>query len=141
MLKIQIWMRGTMEYSQDTILGPAPNQTQEQFEEAFQESDDCYWGGEVYETCPYFDNDKRDSIDVYIGGDDNITNGEKPVFVTSNWEDFEFERGGGCNYVPEAPDKVGEVNIWWSHDMKFNYARKRYFGDCITLKINCICLK
>ena len=32
MLKIQIWMRGTMEYSQDTILGPAPNQTQEQFE-------------------------------------------------------------------------------------------------------------
>ena len=32
MLKIQIWMRGTMEYSQDTILGPAPNQTQEQFD-------------------------------------------------------------------------------------------------------------
>ena len=35
MLKIQIWMRGTMEYSQDTIPGPTPDQTQEQFEEAF----------------------------------------------------------------------------------------------------------
>ena len=49
--------------------------------------------------------------------------------MTSNWEDFEFERGGGCNYVPEAPDKVGEVNIWWSHDMKFNYV---YFWNDFT---------
>jgi len=121
MLKIQIWMRGTMEYSRDTIPGPTSDQTQEQFEEAFKESDECYWSGDVYETCPYFDNHKRDSVDVYLGGDDNIKNDEKPVFVTSNWEDFEFEKGGGCNYIPQAPDKVGEVNIWWSHDMKFNY--------------------
>ena len=78
MLKIQIWIRGTMEYSQDTIPGPTPGQTQEQFEKTFRESDDCYWGGDVYETCPYFDNDKRDSIDVYLGGDDNINNDEKP---------------------------------------------------------------
>ena len=129
MLKIQIWIRGTMEYSQDTIPGPTPDQTQEQFEKAFRESDDCYWGGDVYETCPYFDNDKRDSIDVYLGGDDNISNDEKPVFVTSNWEDFEFEKGGGSNYVPDAPDKLGEVNIWWSHDMKFNYV---YFWNNFT---------
>ena len=32
MLKIQIWMRGTMEYSRDTIPGPTEDQTQEMFE-------------------------------------------------------------------------------------------------------------
>ena len=35
MLKIKIWMRGTFEYSQDTIPGPTEDQTQEQFEESF----------------------------------------------------------------------------------------------------------
>lgn len=114
-------MRGTMEYSRDTIPGPTPDQTQEQFEEAFRESDDCYWGGDVYETCPYFDFENgRDSIDVYVGGNDNIANGEKPIFETSDWKQFKFEKGGGCKYDSGTPDKVDEVNIWWSHDMKFN---------------------
>ena len=36
MLKIQIWMRGTMEYSRDTIPGPTEDQTQEMFEEMYQ---------------------------------------------------------------------------------------------------------
>ena len=35
-------MRGTFEYSQDTIPGPTEDQTQEQFEESFIESDECY---------------------------------------------------------------------------------------------------
>lgn len=121
MLKIQVWVRGTMEYSRDTIKGPTPDQTQEQFEQAFINSDECYAGGEVYETCPYFDMDgKSNSIDVYLGGDDNIENDEKPIFVTSDWSDFEFEMGNRCNYEPDTPDKINKVNIWWSHDVKFN---------------------
>jgi hypothetical protein len=48
MLKIKIWMRGTYEYSRDTIAGPSSDQTQEMFEEAFLESDECYSGGDVY---------------------------------------------------------------------------------------------
>ena len=129
MLKIQIWMRGTNEYNRDTIPGPTPDQTQDQFEEAFREGDECFCGGDVYETCPYFSDDKYDSIDVYLGGDDNINNDEKPIFTTSNWEDFEFVKGGGCNYIPEPPEKEGEVNIWWYHDMKFNYV---YFWNDAT---------
>ena len=128
MLKIQIWMRGTMEYSRDTIAGPMPDQTKEMFEEIFIESDECYSGGDVYETCPYFDfEDGRDDIKVYLGGDEHIQNHEEPFFETSDWNQFKFEEGGGCNYVPQEPDNVGEVNIWWSHDMKFNYIY--YLGE------------
>ena len=122
-------MRGTFEYSQDTIPGPTEDQTQEQFEESFIESDECYWGGEVYETCPYFDEHGCDSIDVYLGGNNHIANQEEPIFTTSDWTQFKFEEGGGCNYVPQAPDKVGEVNIWWSHDMKFNHI---YYWENVT---------
>ena len=114
-------MRGTYEYSRETIAGPMPDQTQEMFEEMFIESDECYSGGDVYETCPYFDfEDGRDDIKVYLGGDEYIQNHEEPIFETSDWNQFKFEEGGGCKYVPGIPDKVGEVNIWWSHDMKFN---------------------
>lgn len=120
MLKIQVWMRGTNEYSRHTIPGPTPDQTQEEFEEAYRESGECFCEGDTWELCPYFNFEKRDSIDVYLGGDDNIKNDEKPVYVTSNWEDFEFVKGGGVNYIPQEPDEVGKVNIWWYHDMKFN---------------------
>lgn len=121
MLKIQICIRGTTEYSYNTISGPTLKQTKDDFEKQFVESDECYSDGEVYETCPYFDMDgKSNSIDVYLGGDDNIEDDEQPVFVTSNWSDFEFELGNKCNYVPDPPSKRGEVNIWWSHDIKFN---------------------
>jgi hypothetical protein len=129
MLKIKIWMRGTFEYSQDTIPGPTEDQTQDQFEESFIESDECYWGGEVYETCPYFDEHGYDSIDVYLGGDNHIANQEEPIFTTSDWSQFKFEEGGGCNYISQVPDKVGEVNIWWSHDMKFNHI---YYWENVT---------
>ena len=130
MLKIKIWMRGTYEYSRDTIAGPMPDQTQEMFEEMFIESDECYSGGDVYETCPYFDfKDGRDDIKVYLGGDEYIKNHEEPIFETSDWNQFQFEEGGGCNYIPQEPDNVGEVNIWWSHDMKFNYI---YYWSEIT---------
>jgi hypothetical protein len=115
-------MRGTYEYSRDTIAGPMPDQTQEMFEEMFIESDECYSGGDVYETCPYFDfEDGRDDISVYLGGDEYISNREEHIFKTSDWSQFKFEEGGGCNYIPQEPDNVDEVNIWWSHDMKFNY--------------------
>ncbi len=73
---------------QDTIPGPTEDQTQDQFEESFIESDECYWGGEVYETCPYFDEHGCDSIDVYLGGDNHIRNQEEPIFTTSDWSQF-----------------------------------------------------
>lgn len=129
MLKIQVWMRGTYEYSRHTIPGPKPDQTQEQFEEAYRESGECFCEGDTWELCPYFSYEKRDSIDVYLGGDDNIKNDEKPVFVTSNWEDFEFIKGGGVNYIPQPPDSTEEVNIWWCHDMKYNTV---YFWNNVT---------
>ena len=121
MLKIKIWMRGTIEYSRHTIPGPTPEQTQEEFEQAYNDSDDCYCEGDVYETCPYFDYDGRDVIDVYLGGDEHIKNNEEPIFTTSDWSQFEFVEGGGCNYEGQPPEELGEVNIWWYHDMKFNY--------------------
>lgn len=114
-------MRGTNEYNRDTIPGPTSDQTQEQFEEAFRESDECFCGGDVYELCPYFDFEyERDHIEVYLGGNEYINNGEEPIFKTQDWDDFEFIKGGGCNYIPQEPNKIGEVNIWWYHDMKFN---------------------
>lgn len=119
MLKIKVWMRGTYEYSRDTIPAPTSDQTEEEFEQSFLDSDECYCGGDVYETCPYFDENGRDGIDVYLGGDENIKNEEKPIYETSDWKNFEFIEGGGCNYVPQQPEE-GKVNIWWSHDMKFN---------------------
>jgi hypothetical protein len=129
MLKIKIWMRGTNEYNRDTIDGPTPDQTQEQFEDAFRDSDECFCGGDVYETCPYFSADGYDSINVYLGGDEYIRNQEEPIFTTSDWSQFEFEKGGGCNYIPQEPDEVGKVNIWWYHDMKFNYI---YYWENVT---------
>lgn len=121
MLKIQVWLRDTNEYNIDTIDGPKPNQTQEEFEKSFLESEECYLGGDVYEICPYFDfKNGRDSIAVYLGGTEHIENKEEPVFKTSNWEKFEFVEGGSCNYIPSAPEKAGKANIWWYHDMKFN---------------------
>lgn len=120
MLKIKVWMRGTFEYSRDTITGPSPDQTQEEFEQNFLESDECYCSGDVYETCPYFNENGNDSIYVYIGGDnDGIGNKENPIYETSDWKNFEFEKGGGCNYIPDEPEE-GFANIWWSHDMKYN---------------------
>ena len=46
MLKIKVWMRGTFEYSRDTITGPSPDQTQEEFEDNFLNSDECFCGGD-----------------------------------------------------------------------------------------------
>jgi hypothetical protein len=121
MLKIKFWMRGTNEYNRDTIDIPNSNQTKERFEEDFRDSDECFCGGDVYELCPYFDFENgRDSIDVFLGGDEYIRNAENPVFQTSDWSQFEFVKGGGCNYIPQEPDEVGKANIWWYHDMKFN---------------------
>jgi hypothetical protein len=123
MLKIQVWMRGTMEYSRDTIPGPTPDQTQSEFEEAFEESDECYFGGEVWETCSYFnlDEDSSDLVKVYVdhdGSDSCIDTSETPVLETSNWNHFEFVRGGGVNLIPEPCDDLSQVRIWWCHDMK-----------------------
>lgn len=130
MLKIKIWIRGTNEYNRDTIDGPNPDQTQEEFEEAFRDSDECFCGGDVYETCPYFDLEYgRDGIDVYLGGDTYIKNKEEPVFSTSDWSQFQFEKGGGCNYIPLPPENPDKVNIWWYHDMKFNYI---YYWENVT---------
>lgn len=130
MLKIKIWMRGTNEYNRDTIDGPTPDQTQEQFEEAFTEGDECFCGGDVYELCPYFDfNYKNDDIKVYLGGNEYIKNEEEPIFSASDWTQFEFEKGGGCNYIPQYSDEIGKVNIWWYHDMKFNYI---YYWENVT---------
>ena len=121
MLKIQVFIRNTHEFTHASIAGPTKKQTKKQFEQAFIDGDDCYCIGDTFEILPYFDLEgKSNSIDVYLGGDDCIENDEKPVFVTSNWSDFEFEKGGGCNFAARIPDKAGEVNVWWSHDMKFN---------------------
>lgn len=125
MLKIQVWMRGTMEYSRDTIPGPTPDQTRSQFEKAFEASRQCYFGGDLWETCPYFklDEDRSDSVEVYVvpnSSDSNIKNSENPVLKTSNWNQFDFVEGGAVNYVPQPCDDLSMVSIWWSHDMKFN---------------------
>jgi hypothetical protein len=125
MLKIEVWMRGTVEYSRDIIPGPTLDQTQSEFEEAFNASDECYSSGYVYETCPYFQlgEDSRDVVRVYVepnSADSDIKNSEKPVLTTSNWNQFEFVRCGGVDFVPEPCDDLSKVSIWWCHDMKFN---------------------
>jgi hypothetical protein len=130
MLKIRIWMRGTNEYNRDTIPGPTPDQTQEQFEEAFRESDECFCGGDVYETCPYFDfTDGRDIIEIFLSENKQTKISDEPVHTTSKWDEFELVKGGGCNYVPLPHDDINKVNIWWYHDMKFN---QYYYWDDVT---------
>ena len=125
MLKIEVWMRGTVEYSRDIISGPTLDQTQSQFEEAFNASEECYSSGYVYETCPYFQlgEDSRDVVRVYVApnsADSKIKTSEDPVLTTSNWKQFDFVEGGSLNYVPEPCNDLRKVSIWWCHDMKFS---------------------
>ncbi len=120
MLKIKVYMRGTIEYSRDTIDIPNLNQTKEEFEYNFANSDDCFFGGDVYETCPYFSNYDSDLLEAYVGGDEDLSNDETPVYLCSNLKEFEFIDGGRCDYVPDIPQNKEQANIWWNHDMKFN---------------------
>jgi hypothetical protein len=118
-------MRHTVEYSRDIISGPTPAQTKSQFEEAFQESDRCYNGGDTWETCAYFQMGGKsgDLVEVYLApnsADFTIKNSEKPFLSTSDWNQFDLVRYGGVNYIPEPSEDPSQVSIWWSHDMKFN---------------------
>jgi hypothetical protein len=118
MLKINIYVRSTYEYSRYSI-DVNPNLSQEEFEEQHAESDDCFMG-DVYETCPYF-YEGSNYINVYIGGDPSyVKYGEKSIFTSENFEDFALEKGGSLNYVPEQPEQLNTANVWYSHDMKHN---------------------
>jgi hypothetical protein len=116
MLKINIYVRSTNEYSRHSV-EIDPSLTQEEFEEEYINGDDCY-NGDVVEVCPYF-SEKGNEINVYTRNNNSgIHDDEKLVFTSKSFEDFTLEKGGSFNYIPSEPKNIGIVNIWYSHDMK-----------------------
>ena len=96
--------------------------TQERFEKDYQDDDDCYSEGYVDETCPYFDKDNKDLFEVTLNGEE--------VFETKDIrKTFKKVEGNNYDFIPSAPDKEDEVNIWWCHDMKF---REEYLWENVT---------